>query len=205
MGVRICLVDGQNLVREGLCALIGAHEGFEVIAQAASCSDAVSTMMRTAPDLIIIEYILPDGCGLDVIRAVAWKMPAMRILVMTQGDCRHAWVESMRVGAHGFMRKEKGAHDLFDAMHAVMRGDLWFERLPDRMPAAAASECLTSRERSVVCLMARGGSNEDIAEGLRISVSTVKTHVYNVMQKLDAKNRAEAVHKARSIGVIDWA
>lgn len=201
--VRVCLVDDQRLVREGLCALIGAEEKFEVVAQAGSCSEAVSEAMRSAPDLMVIEYLLPDGCGIDVISAVADKLPSMRILLVGQGYCREASRRSLRAGANGFVQKMNGSSHLLDAMRAIALGENWFERMSRPMRGADMSAPLTSRERSVMGLMAIGGTNEDIASNLRISVATVKTHVYNLMQKLDAKNRAEAVHKARGIGLVE--
>lgn len=204
--LRVCLVDDHAVVREGFAALIGMDSAFEVVGQAGSCREALSLLERLPserqPQLAIVDYFLPDGMGTELIAAFARRASPPAVLVMTSSEQDDTVFRALSAGARGYLLKSARADELFAAMRSIAGGGTWLSPSLRSLVPCHSAQALTDRERDIVNLLARGGSNEDIAGQLRISVATVKTHVYNLMQKLEARNRGEAAHKARRQGLI---
>jgi DNA-binding NarL/FixJ family response regulator len=201
-GIRLLIVDDHAIVRAGLRMVLQSAEDFEVVGEAASMAEALALIDQFHPDVVLLDINLPDGSGLEVAARSLERAPDTRILILSVHDDREFVRESVRIGAHGFLRKDTTPADLRRAIRAVHAGDAFFsppvarrlsevlrEELPE--PAAAASlEQLTGREREVLVHIAQGLLNKEIAARLGISVRTVESHRDSLMRKLGLRTVA---------------
>lgn len=201
--IRILLVDDHAIVRAGLRLVLQSVEDFDVVGEADTAAAAVAAVARDRPDVVLLDINLPDGSGLEVAERVRDIAPDSRILVLSVHDDLEVVKESVRIGAHGFLRKDTTPADLRAAIRAVHSGDAFFsppvarrltDMLREGMPAPAASvalvEQLTMREREVLVGIAEGLLNKEIAARLGISVRTVESHRDSLMRKLQLKSVA---------------
>ena len=209
---RVLLVDDHPLFRDGVRAALAGAEDLEVVGEAEDVAGAVALAAELAPDVVLMDLGLPDGSGIDATRAILAATPSVRVLVMTMTSDDEAVVAAMRAGARGFVVKGSGRADLLRSVRSVADGQAVFgPDVADRLtayfsslgslPGRNAFPQLTEREREVLALMARGFDNRRIARELFLSDKTVRNHVSNVMAKLDAQDRAEAVLRARNAGL----
>ncbi|MFJ3810126.1 response regulator [Streptomyces sp. NPDC090073] len=216
---RVLVVDDQFLIRAGLVGLLDAAPGFEVVGEAGDGEEAVRLAAETRPDVILMDIRMPGVNGIEAterILAEADDRPP-RVLVLTTFDLDEYVYGALRAGASGFLLKDSGPERLLAAVTAVEGGDALFapsvtRRLVEayarnQVPAprsapAPGLEVLTSREREVLELTARGLSNGEIADRLYISEATVKTHLNRTMSKLDLGSRAQAVVLAYESGLV---
>ncbi len=209
---RILLVDDHPLFRDGVRAALAGAEDLEVVGEAEDVAGAVALAAELGPDVVLMDLGLPDGSGIDATRAILAASPSVRVLVMTMTSDDEAVVAAMRAGARGFVVKGSGRADLLRSVRSVADGQAVFgPDVADRLtayfsslasvPGRDAFPQLTEREREVLELMARGFDNRRIARELFLSDKTVRNHVSNVMAKLDAEDRAEAVLRARNAGL----
>lgn len=201
--IRILLVDDHAIVRAGLRLVLQSVEDFDVVGEADTAAAAVAAVARDRPDVVLLDINLPDGSGLEVAERVRDIAPDSRILVLSVHDDLEVVKESVRIGAHGFLRKDTTPADLRAAIRAVHSGDAFFsppvarrltDMLREGMPAPGASvalvEQLTMREREVLVGIAEGLLNKEIAARLGISVRTVESHRDSLMRKLQLKTVA---------------
>ncbi len=209
---RILLVDDHPLFRDGVRAALASADDLDVVGEAETVAEAVALAAELSPDVVLMDLGLPDGSGIDATRAILAAAPAVRVLVMTMTSDDEAVVAAMRAGARGFVVKGSGRADLLRSVRSVADGQAVFgPDVADRLtayfsslasvPGRDAFPQLTEREREVLELMARGFDNRRIARELFLSDKTVRNHVSNVMAKLDAEDRAEAVLRARNAGL----
>jgi DNA-binding NarL/FixJ family response regulator len=172
----------------------------------------VALAAELSPDVVLMDLGLPDGSGIDATRAILAAAPSVRVLVMTMASDDEAVVAAMRAGARGYVVKGSGRADLLRSVRAVADGQAVFgPDVADRLtayfsslasvPGRDAFPQLTEREREVLELMARGMDNRRIARELFLSDKTVRNHVSNVLTKLDAEDRGEAINRARNAGL----
>ena len=202
--LRMLLVDDHVVVREGFVALLSLDPGLQVVGQAGSCAEALAIFDECAPDIVVLDFFLPDGSGTDIIEHLAKRAHRVPMLVLSSfGQDQHVF-RALQSGAAGYVLKSATAEELFSAIRTVAAGGNWVSGdLREAVVRQARAPTLTEREHGVLVLMAQGCSNVDIARRLSISLSTVKTHVYNSMQKLGAQNRTDAVSRARQQGILD--
>jgi DNA-binding NarL/FixJ family response regulator len=209
---RVLLVDDHPLFRDGVRAALASADDLEVVGEAEDVAGAVALAAELSPDVVLMDLGLPDGSGIDATRAILAASPSVRVLVMTMTSDDEAVVAAMRAGARGFVVKGSGRADLLRSVRSVADGQAVFgPDVADRLtgyfsslgslPGREAFPQLTEREREVLGLMARGFDNRRIARELFLSDKTVRNHVSNVMAKLDAEDRAEAVLRARNAGL----
>ncbi|MEU2928256.1 response regulator transcription factor [Streptomyces sp. NPDC007251] len=217
--IRVLVVDDQFLIRAGLVGLLEAAPGFEVAGEAADGAEAVRLAAETRPDVILMDIRMPGINGIEATERILAEADGRppRVLVLTTFDLDAYVYGALRAGASGFLLKDSGPERLLAAITAVEGGDALFapsvtrrlveafarQQAPD--PAAVASpglDALTSREREVLKLTARGLSNVEIADRLFISEATVKTHLNRTMSKLDLGSRAQAVVLAYETGLV---
>jgi len=214
MTVRVLVADDQSMVRAGFRMLLGRERDIEVLAEASNGLEAVEKAARFQPSLILMDIRMPELDGLEATRRILAADPQARVLILTTFDLDEYVYEALRVGASGFVLKDDPPEQLIAAIRTVSEGDALlsptvtrrvinaFTRLPRRDPPGALAE-LSDRERDVFRLIARGLSNAEIGAELFISETTVKTHVTHILQKLDLRDRVQAVVLAYQTGFFE--
>ena len=212
--IRVLIADDQSLVRAGFRMILEAQPDIQVVAEAGDGADAVASVRRLAPDVVLMDIRMPRMDGLEATRLLAGG-PA-RVLMLTTFDLDDYVYEALRAGASGFLLKDVPREELVHAVRLVAAGEALlapsltrrlieeFLRLRAR-PAAPRPEALaalTQRERETLELLARGLSNAEIAQELVVSEHTVKTHVGNVLLKLGLRDRVQAVILAYEVGLV---
>ena len=213
MTIRVAIVDDHPIVRAGLRMVLESDDEFEVVGEAETAASAIELVQRNPPDVVLIDINLPDESGLKVAEAI--RQPGVRLLMLSVHDDRGIVRESVRIGAHGYLRKDTTPADLRAAIRAVHGGDAWFSPSVARTLAESireqpvetpdALERLTEREREVLVRIARGLSNKEIAADLGISARTVESHRDSLMRKTGLKNVAALTRLAMETGLLDGA
>ena len=203
--LRVALVDDHRLFRSGVRAELG--DAVEVVGEAGTVADAVALVVRTQPDVVLLDVHMPDGGGRAVLAGVGQQAPGTKFLALSVSDAAEDVIGVIRGGARGYVTKSIGAGELADAVRRVADGDAVFSprlagfvldafasspAVPDDAPAADQElDRLTARERDVLRLIARGYTYREVAAELFISGKTVETHVSSVLRKLQLSNRRE--------------
>jgi DNA-binding NarL/FixJ family response regulator len=216
--IRVLLVDDQSLVRVGFRMILQDEADIEVVGEAADGQAAIEAAATHRPDVIVMDIRMPVLDGIAATRAIVHDgtAPRPRVLVLTTFDADEYVVDALRAGASGFLLKDVTPTDFVNALRIVAAGEALLspavtrrllERFAARLPRAdttraAALRTLTDREVEVLKLIARGFSNREIAEQLVLAEPTVKTHVSHVLEKLDLRDRAQAVVLAYEAGLV---
>lgn len=212
--IRVAIVDDQAIVRQGLRAMIDREPNLRVVGEASSSRAALSMLEAAQPRVVLLDLRLGaegDCDGLGLCTAITQRYPGIRVLVLTSSADEWLILESVKHGAKGFMVKDVDLTELIRAIRAVHRGESAFDSrsasvvvrwMHGSQRQGGTAGDITPREREILVLLARGMSNVAIGQRLYISAATVKFHVGNVMQKLGARRRAEAVYAASKLGLI---
>jgi DNA-binding NarL/FixJ family response regulator len=202
--IRILTVDDHPLLRKGIVALVNAEPDLKLVAEASNGKEAIDAFRSYRPDVTLMDLQMPEADGLEAIETIRREFPEARIIVLTtySGDTRV--LRALKVGARGYLLKGYVHKELLDAIRAVHAGQ---KRIPPEIAAAladhATDDALTEREMDVLRLIATGNSNKQIADRLSIGEATVKSHVTNILSKLDANDRAHAVTIGLKRGIIE--
>jgi DNA-binding NarL/FixJ family response regulator len=213
--IRVMLVDDQAMVRAGLRMIVESDHGCTVVGEAADGLDAVESIDRCRPDVVLMDVRMPRLDGIEATARVLTVFPHARVLMLTTFDLEDYVYAALRAGASGFLLKDAPPEQLIEAIHVVASGDSILSpsvtrllvdevaRRPaiDRLSAPGLAD-LTEREVEVLTLIARGLSNAEIAEQLYLGEATVKTHVGRVLAKLDLRDRVQAVVLAYECGIV---
>jgi DNA-binding NarL/FixJ family response regulator len=210
MTIRVMLVDDDALVRVGLRAILDAEPDLEVVAEATDGAEVPPLVSRHKPDVVLMDVRMRDVDGIQATRhLLATAADPPRVIVVTTFENDDYVYDALRAGASGFLLKRARPDEVADAVRLVSRGDsLLFPAAIRRLVAARggpvrqATARLTEREAEVLRLMAAGLSNAEIARELVLGVETVKTHVGNVLAKLGARDRVQAVIAAYETGFV---
>ena len=213
--IRVLLADDQALVRDGFRMILEAQDDIEVVGEAANGAEAVELARATEPDVVLMDIRMPELDGLEATRVLLASGAATRVLILTTFDLDEYVYEAFRAGASGFLLKDVPRSQLIGAVRTVAAGDELlspsitrrlieeFVRQPPRSDGVPiALRELTERELEVLRLVARGLANAEIAAQLVVSEATVKTHVAHVFQKLDLRDRVQAVVLAYESGLV---
>jgi DNA-binding NarL/FixJ family response regulator len=200
--IRILIADDHFVVRQGLATLLSPRNGMEVIGEAATGREAVNLARQLNPDVILMDMSMPEMDGPEAIRLIKQENPKARILVLTSFGESKRVSDALQAGALGYLLKDSSPDDLLHAIGSVYRGNLVLPqelaaKLMQRPAAPPAIDQLTQREIDVLRLLAQGQSNQEIAQQLHISATTVRSHVSNIMMKLGVSNRTQAALVAR--------
>jgi DNA-binding NarL/FixJ family response regulator len=211
--IRVLVADDQSMVRAGFRMLLADEEDVEVVAEASNGLEAVAKAARFEPSLILMDIRMPELDGLEATRRILAADPEARILILTTFDLDEYVYDALRAGASGFVLKDDTPEQLLAAIRTVAAGDgllspavtkrviQKFARAPHPAPPKEIHE-LSEREREVFRLMTRGLSNAEIGKQLYISETTVKTHVTHILQKLNLRDRVQAVVLAYQAGLF---
>ena len=215
MPTRVLLADDHTLLRQGLRHILESHEDFEVVAEASSGVEAVEAARTYKPDVAIVDVAMKELNGIEATLQILQCSPDTSVLILSMYDDERYVTRAVKAGARGYLLKNSAGDELIQAIHDVQKGLAFFS------PAVAAIfqtgsariqeggagvddrfELLTNRERQIYQLLAEGNSNKDIANHLHLSLHTVETHRWRVMEKLDLHSTAELVLSAVRRGVV---
>ena len=201
--LRILVVDDHEVVRQGLVALLGRREEFQVVAEAGTVAEALAAQRRFLPDVVVMDVRLPDGSGIEACREIRSEFPETRIVMLTSYPDEEAVLSAIIAGASGYLLKQVRGRDLVAALESVGRGDSLLdpavtERVLERVRRVAAGgerdelADLTAQERKILLLVAEGMTNKEIASDVFLSDKTVKNYVSSILAKLNLQRRAQA-------------
>jgi len=208
---RVLIVDDHAVVRSGLKLVLDADEGIEPVGEAGTARDAIFEARALKPDVILLDVVMPDQSGLEIIPTLLHETPETTILMLsTQDDPRYVR-EAFDAGASGYVLKEAADSEVVAAVREVAGGGRYVDpELGARLVAAESEERrraeedpLSEREGEVLRLLALGHTNQEIAKQLYISVRTAETHRAHIMQKLRLSSRAELVRYALNRGLLE--
>jgi DNA-binding NarL/FixJ family response regulator len=201
--IRVLSVDDHPLLREGIAAVINNQPDMSLVALATTGTEAVQRFREHRPDVTLMDLRLPDVSGIDAMMAIRAEFPEARVMMLTSFDGDVEIERALRAGARGYVLKSLPPRELAEAIRDVHAGR---KRIPADVAAHLAEhmgeEALTQRERDVLTHVAGGLRNRDIGEELAITEETVKVHMRNILGKLSARDRTEAVTIALRRGII---
>jgi DNA-binding NarL/FixJ family response regulator len=209
MTIRVLIAEDQRIVREGIIALIEDEPQIEIAGEATNGQEAVDLVERLRPDVVLMDLQMPVMDGPEATRQIKARAPEARILVLTTYATDEFIFKALRAGAHGYLLKDTSADELLAAIEAIHAGQTQLApAVAARLVAGVSedqAEPLTPRELEVLTLMSHGRSNNEIAHELHIAPRTTKVHVQNILGKLGATNRTEAVSIAARRKLITLA
>lgn len=212
--ISVVLADDQEMVRAGFRMILEAEGDIRVVGVAGTGGEAIAAVAQLQPDVVLMDIRMPGMNGLDATRTIAAGPDAPRVVIVTTFDTDEYLRSALQAGASGFMLKDAGPKLLVEAVRAAADGDALVSpsitvRLlgelaggATRQPPTVSDHGLSEREVEIATAIARGGTNEEIAADLFVSVSTVKTHARNISAKLGARNRVEIAAWAWRTGVV---
>jgi DNA-binding NarL/FixJ family response regulator len=205
--IRVGLVEDDRSVRESLAVLIEQTPGFACACACASAREALHCLVRTAPDVVLMDIHLPDESGIECVACLRRLLPRTQVIMLTVEEDSEQVFESLKAGATGYLVKHVTPEEILEAVAEVHRGGAPMSShiarrvvtaFRPRAPGGMAEVQLTPREEEILRLLARGGRSKEIADQLHIGTGTVNTHVRHIYEKLHVRSRAEAV--ARFVG-----
>ena len=213
MSIRILIADDHGVLRAGLIALLNSETDMEVVGEADDENSAVALTIEKRPDVVLMDISMPDSGGIQATRRIKQLASESRVLILTVHEDKGLMQEAIRAGAMGYILKRAIKSELINAIHTVMRDELYVHPAMARLlflenPAPAApstelySEPLTSREVEVLRLIAQGYTNSQAAEILHISIRTVEYHRGNLTAKLNLRSRVELMRYAEEKDLI---
>ncbi len=208
--IRVVIVDDHFVVRKGVCALLMDAEDIAVVGEGGDGREAIELARRLRPRVILMDLKLPELGGVEAIQAILAEQPETGILVLTASGLDAQVLAAVEAGALGYLAKTAEREELIAAIRRVGQGELYLPAGLTRQllthlhsrPSRTSAEALTAREEEVLRLLARGWSNQRIAEELSISEITIRTHVSHILGKLGASNRVQAALYALRSGLV---
>ena len=214
--MRVLLADDHHLVRAGIRALLESLPDVEIVAEAGDGQEALAALVRTKPDIALVDISMPGLNGLELAQRASREAPETRLVILSvHGDASHV-AQALRAGAKGYLVKDAAADELPILVRSVMRGETYLSPSISRhvvegflgrasAPTGETSETpelLTSRQREILQLVAEGRSTKEIASLLDLSVKTVETHRAQIMERLDIHDLAGLVRYAVRAGLV---
>lgn len=207
MPIRILIVDDHSVVRQGLRMFLSLDGELEVIGEAANGQEAIEIVKKLQPDVVLMDLLMPVMDGISATQVIRRDYPDSEVIALTSVLEDASVVNAVRAGAIGYLLKDTQADELCRAIKAAAAGQVQLspkaaERLMREIRAPESPEKLTERETEVLRLLAVGKSNKEIASEMYISETTVKTHVSNILMKLNVPSRTQAALYAVRIGLV---
>lgn len=221
---RIVLADDEELIRFGLMGILSREEDMEVVGEASTGSEALRLCRNLRPELVLMDVEMPEMDGLSATRQLKEELPTISVLILTAHDNPDYMLEAVQAGAAGFLLKESALQHVASAVRTLMNGEPLLDqelavrllrRLSPQVEEAGSREAqvdeelrakmleaLTDRELEILDLLSSGMSNQQIAQQLFLSLSTVKTHVHRIISKLEVSDRTQAAVRAIRLGLV---
>lgn len=201
MVTRVLLVDDHEIMREGMCALLRKHTGFEIVGQAADGRKALELVTEQAPDIVIMDIGMPNLNGIDATRQILSQNPKIKVMALSTHNEGTIVAKMIKAGATGYMLKESAFEELIDGLEVMMSGKTFLCSKISKVvfsdyvniitnPKWADGDGLSSREREVLQLVAEGHTTKSIAQMLHLSPKTIDSHREHIMEKLSIRNIA---------------
>jgi DNA-binding NarL/FixJ family response regulator len=201
--IRVLVVDDHPVVRMGLSSMLDSQAGIKVVGKAASAMEALASVNSMRPDVVLMDLRMPEMDGVDAIVALRAADPSIKILVLTNYQMDEDIFNALQAGALGYLVKSAPQEEVVKAIHTVEQGRAFVPAaIAAKLAERVSRSTLSSRENEVLKLVARGLTNKEIGSILFISDKTVRNHVISVMDKLEAKDRTEAVTIAIRRGML---
>jgi DNA-binding NarL/FixJ family response regulator len=204
--IRVAIIDDHPLFRAGVVTVLMGVEGIEVVREGATAADALRIAQEVLPDVMLLDIGVPGG-GLEAAASIARACPDVRTVMLTASENEQHVMSALQAGARGYILKGSSGDEVVEAVRAIAKGDSYMApNLAARLlikgkQAETVTDIprnLNSREEEIFAFVARGRSNKEIARALNCTERTVKHHMTKIMQKLNVRNRVEAVLKFRS-------
>lgn len=214
MAIRILIADDHTLMRQGLRHILESHDDFEIVAEASSGIEAVEAARSFKPDVAVVDVAMKELNGIEATAQMLKHSPHTAILILSMYSDERYVLRAVKAGARGYLLKNSAGDELIQAILAVQKGTAFFSpavaqifqngfaRLRDARDMQDRFELLTDRERQIYQLLAEGNSNKDIANRLMLSLHTVETHRWRLMEKLDLHSTADLVLSAVRRGLV---
>jgi DNA-binding NarL/FixJ family response regulator len=213
MTIKVLIADDHKLFRQGLIGLMKTREDMvEVIGEAETGEEAIRLAEKLNPDVILMDIYMPEMDGLEAAKEIHSHFPGIAIVMLTSSERDGHLYEAVQIGVSGYLLKSLDANELFDLLEGVTKGETAMTRamaskllksVANRMADEGKGEqSLTERELFVLRLVASGASNQEIADKLTISINTVKSHIKNILEKLQLENRTQAATYAVKHGLV---
>ncbi len=213
MPIRILLADDHALFRSGLAALLAGHSDFSVVGEAADGFEAVRQAVSLKPDVVLMDIGMPGIGGVEATREIRRQAPGTKVLALTQHDDEGYLRQMLKAGAGGYLVKKAADTELFGAVKAVARGELYLHPSMTRLlvdevvlhsPGGETTRGgqLSERERETLRLIALGYTNREVAERLSVSIKTAETYKARITDKIGLRRRSDLVRYARSLGLL---
>lgn len=209
--IRVLVVDDHMMVAQGLVRILSEQPDIEIIGTAGTVEDACASARLHRPDVVLMDYELPDGNGVDAARRIKTEVPPTRVVMVTSYTDESVLVGAIEAGCSGYVTKHKVIDEVVEAVRAAHAGEalispvMLARLLPKLRPTKRGlGSDLTAREVEVLQMLSNGLSNQAIAKDLVISVHTVRHHVQNIISKLDSHSKLEAVAAAAREGIIRY-
>ena len=210
--IKVLVVDDHPIFRQGLISLLQQYPEFETVGQATNGEEAVAVASEVQPDVIVMDVCMPGGDGIAATTALQQTLPKVKVIIVTVSDKDEDLFAAIKAGARGYLLKSVSLRELIDSIRLVAQGEAIisptvagklldeFKQTDKEQLGKELNGGLSLREQEVLQLVAQGASNKEIADQLFISETTVKAHLRTILQKLHARNRAEAVALAATKG-----
>ncbi len=218
--LRILIVDDQVLFREALNTLLSVHSEFIVVGEAGNGQEALNILSTEMPDIVLMDLRMPIMDGVEATRKMVELYPSIRVIILTTFDDNDDVINALRAGAVGYLMKDVTSEKLFEAINSAYRGEYFLlpsitakvvneltriQDIPAKgsvQPQSELIKSLSPRELEILHLVAKGLNNREIAGQLVITEGTVKNHLSNILGKLGARDRMQAVLRAREYRII---
>jgi DNA-binding NarL/FixJ family response regulator len=210
--IRVLLADDHRMLREGLRRSL-TEEGFEIVGEAENGEQAVRMVDELQPDVVLMDVSMPEMDGVEATRLIGGSVTATQVIMLTMHSDQEVLADAIRAGASGYLVKDCSTEEIADAIRMAMQGDTALSpqlaatmldevRKMDVPDTSEEDRVITKREEEVLQLIADGCSTPEVAEQLYISQKTVKNHLASIYQKLDARDRTQAVLQAVRMGIV---
>jgi len=208
----VLVIDDHVLFREGLVSLFESTTDFYIVDQAGTVNEGVEKVFYHKPDIVLMDFSLPDGTGLEATRAILNEMPQCKIIFLTVYETNENLMEAIRLGAMGYLLKNVSGSSLLTSLRALSKGEIAMSRqMMSRVVEFSRSVLpyspdllskLSPREIDVLCELQDGATNSQIAKELFLSENTVKHHIHSILEKLGVDNRGQAGQLAKKMGLV---
>ncbi|MEM1157633.1 MAG: response regulator transcription factor [Verrucomicrobiota bacterium] len=202
--IRVMVVDDNAIMRLGLTETISMEPGMEMVGDASNAEDAIELVRELQPDVVTMDYQMPGASGVECTAQIMQEFPQTHVILLSVFDCEEDIFKAKEAGVKGYLTKKAGeVEEVIEAIQEVAHGGNYFPgSIAQKLEKRESQKSLTEREMAVLKLLAGGRSNKEIEDELSISLATVKFHIINLREKLDAADRTQAVVHAFKRGIL---